>query len=120
MIRKKRRDERAGPLTSPFFTFFPAGWVWKPGHPHRGRGVVDNESNKRLTLGLYNAVNRANRDALRRVIVTDAFHARRRIDDINAVAFSDGGGGAFRFTSSARNALFCNFHCHGWYLLYNF
>ena len=49
-----------------------------------------------------------------------AFNAGVAINEVNAVAFSDGRGGAFRLTSSAGNAIFVNFHWHGWYLLYDF
>ena len=35
-----------------------------------------------LLFSFYNALNRADRDALRRIMVTDAFHAGRLVDDV--------------------------------------
>jgi hypothetical protein len=70
--------------------------------------------NQAKLLGLYNAINRADRDAFGRIAVADAFHAGRLIDNVeHAIAFADGLGGTFGQACAASDAFFCNFHCHG-------
>ena len=65
-------------------------------------------------LGLHNAINRADRDALGRITVTYTFHAGRRIDDIeHAIAFANGIGGTFGYACAASDTVVINFHCHG-------
>lgn len=49
--------------------------------------------------------------------MTAALHARRRIDEVNGIAFSDGSGRAFGFACTARDAFISNFHCHCVYSL---
>jgi hypothetical protein len=67
-------------------------------------------------LGFYDALNRANRSALRFVVVTDALDAGVGIDDVQgAITLADRLGGAFRNASAAGDAFFSDFHCHGNY-----
>ena len=66
-----------------------------------------------LLRGFDYAVHRADRDAVRRVVVAFAFNAGGLIDHIqNAVAFADRFGRAFRDACTAGDAFFFNGHCH--------
>ena len=46
-------------------------------------------------------------------MVSDAFHTSGGVDNVDAGAFGDGFGGAFRQAGAAGNAIVLNFHCHG-------
>jgi hypothetical protein len=76
------------------------------------KGVLADITVKGL-LKFYDAFDRANRQALGRVVVTFALHAQRGIDHVVVVAFADGGGGAVRLASAAGNAIISDFHSHG-------
>jgi hypothetical protein len=58
--------------------------------------------------GIYGA----NSSALRRLVVSHAFRALLRVDDINFVAGRDRLVRTFRFASSAVDAFFCDFIGH--------
>ena len=65
-------------------------------------------------LRLNDAVDRADRDALGRVVVTDALDAGLLVDDVQgAVAFADRFGGTFGDARAAGDAIFLDFHGHG-------
>jgi hypothetical protein len=62
------------------------------------------------------AINRADRDALRRIMMTDTFNTALLVDDIDGViAFADGLGRAFGYACATGDAIFSNFHGHSCY-----
>jgi hypothetical protein len=63
-------------------------------------------------LSLDDALDRADRNALGRIMMTNTFHTGCGIDDVD-VTFRDGIGGAFGHASAAGDAVFFDFHCHG-------
>lgn len=63
-------------------------------------------------LRFDDALDRADRDALGRIVVTNALHAGGCVDDVD-IAFGDGIGGAFGDARAAGDAVFIDFHCHG-------
>ena len=63
-------------------------------------------------LRFDDALDRADRDTLRRIVVTNALHAGGRVDDVD-IAFGDGIGGALGHARAAGDAFFIDFHCHG-------
>ena len=65
-----------------------------------------------LYLSFDDALDRADRGALRGVIVTNAFHTGLRIDDVNRGILGDRVGGAFGQARAASNAIVQNFHSH--------
>jgi hypothetical protein len=66
------------------------------------------------SVRFYDAIDRADTDALGRISMTLALDTGGLIDHIgDAIAFADGLGGAFRYASAAGDAIFGNFHCHG-------
>jgi hypothetical protein len=65
-----------------------------------------------VVLCFFDAFDRAYRHTLRRIEVTNAFHAGVGINYVDGAALCDGVGGAFGFASAARNARVVNFHCH--------
>jgi hypothetical protein len=62
------------------------------------------------------AIDRADIHAARGIVMTNAFHASGRVDNVN-IAFADRVSGAFRQASAASNAVVVNFHSHGITLL---
>jgi len=74
----------------------------------RGRGYCMSQ------LCLDDALDRANRDAFLRVMVTNTLDTGFLIDHIgDAVAFADRFGGTFRYARAAGDAFFGDFHGHG-------
>ena len=63
-------------------------------------------------LCLFDAIDRADRDALWGIVVSNALDAGVGIDNIKSAAFTDRARGAFRLTSAAGNARIVNFHRH--------
>jgi len=64
-----------------------------------------------LLLGFDDALDRADRSALGRVVVTDTFHTGALVDDVeDAIAFADGFGRAFWHACTTCDAIFENFH----------
>ena len=64
-------------------------------------------------LRLDDALDRADRGALRRIVMTDAFDAGGRVNHVeHAVAFADGIGGTLGQARAAGDAVFVDFHCH--------
>src|SRR5512140_3011532 len=71
-----------------------------------------------LLFGLDDALNRANRDALRRVMMALALHTGCLVDDIqHAITFADRLGWALGNACTASDALFGDLHGHGKRLL---
>jgi hypothetical protein len=66
-------------------------------------------------LRFYDALDRADGDALGGIVETDTFHASCSINDVDGIAFGDGIGWAFRQACTAGNAFVCDFHCHDRY-----
>ena len=72
-------------------------------------------------LGLDDAIDRADGNALGRVMVADAFNAGGLIDYIEgAIAFGDGFSGAIGHARAAGNTIVLNFHGHGLGFLFYF
>jgi hypothetical protein len=64
-------------------------------------------------LCLFDAVNRANYDALWLVEVTFAFNTGGGVNNVqDAIAFADRVGWAFRNASATGDAFFVDLHCH--------
>jgi len=74
-------------------------------------GFLENLVYVRL-LRLDDALDRADRGALRRIVMTDAFDAGGGVNDVD-VAFADGIGGTLGQARAAGDAVFVDFHCHG-------
>ena len=73
-----------------------------------------------MRLNFYNTIiNRTDGLALGSVVMSNTFNTHVVINDIN-IAFADGFGRAFRQASAASDAVRCNFHCHGYFLLDKF
>lgn len=67
----------------------------------------------RLSACFADAIDRANTNALGGIGMTHTFDTGARVDYIgNAIAFTDGLGGALRYACAAGDAFFANFHCH--------
>ena len=76
--------------------------------------ITDQKPGFWLLLSLDDALDRANRDALGRIVMTNAFHASGLIDDVqDAIAFADRFGGTFGHARAAGDAIFLDFHGHG-------
>ena len=66
------------------------------------------------------AIDRANANALGRIVVTHALDTGCLVNHISdAIAFADGFGRAFRYACATGDALFSNLHCHGCYSFKN-
>jgi hypothetical protein len=62
---------------------------------------------------LHNAFDRADSNALRRVVMAFTFHTGSLINDVqDAIALADRLSGALRDARAARNAFFSNSHGH--------
>jgi hypothetical protein len=68
--------------------------------------------NECFDLSLDYTVDRANVDALGRIVMAYAFDTYVGIDDVNCITFTDRLGRAFWLASPTRDALICNFHGH--------
>ncbi len=64
-------------------------------------------------LGFEDALDGANRGALRRVMVPHALYTGFGVDHIDRVTLADGLGGALGHACTARDALLGDFHGHG-------
>jgi hypothetical protein len=68
-------------------------------------------------LGFYNALNRADIDALRGIVVTYALHTFDRVDNENRIALADRLDRASRLAGATANAIVQNLHCHDFFSL---
>jgi hypothetical protein len=69
-----------------------------------------------ISVRFNDAIDRADGNALGRIVMSLAFYTGRLVDHIgDAIAFANGFGWAFGYTRAAGDAIFGNFHCHGHY-----
>jgi hypothetical protein len=86
-------------------------------NPSRIDEMLKSISSIRLgLLCLNDAIDRANIFAARGIVVSDAFHAGGRVNNVD-VTFGDGFGWAFRQAGAAGNTIILNFHSHSVTLL---
>jgi hypothetical protein len=94
---------------------YPAGSLFAPAPQVRaaGQNPVQERTRPfgRSGVGFDDAVDRADRDALRRIVVAFAFYAGVGVDDVY-IAFADRFGGAFGHAGTAGDALVGNLHSH--------